>query len=143
MEKGSFSTPQVRVIVIGEGDAHRYGLSALVTQVLREELGDNVAALTHGVEVIPDQPTRPLARPAAVDTSLSTREREVLGMVARGLRNKEIAEELFISPSTVNYHLTAIFNKLAVANRAEAVAVAFQRGLVTLDAVTPLTGQAA
>jgi DNA-binding NarL/FixJ family response regulator len=80
---------------------------------------------------------------ASTPNPLSVREREVLGMLARGLRNKEIAEALFISPSTVNYHLTAIFNKLGVANRTEAVSVALRRGILALDPPMPSASDAA
>jgi DNA-binding NarL/FixJ family response regulator len=64
---------------------------------------------------------------------LSEREQEVLGLVAEGLPNKAIAQRLNISPATVNYHLTSVFNKLGVHSRAQAVALAFQRGLVAAD----------
>jgi DNA-binding NarL/FixJ family response regulator len=61
---------------------------------------------------------------------LSDREEEVLRLVAQGLSNKAIAKELIISPSTVNYHLTSLFNKLGVNTRAQAVAAAAQRDLL-------------
>jgi non-specific serine/threonine protein kinase len=61
---------------------------------------------------------------------LSEREEEVLRLVAEGLSNKGIAKELIISPSTVNYHLTSVFNKLGVNTRAHAVAAAAQRQLL-------------
>jgi DNA-binding NarL/FixJ family response regulator len=62
--------------------------------------------------------------------SLSGREVEVIGLVAQGLTNKEIALRLDISPRTVKYHLDKIFSKLGVNTRAEAAVCAFQRGLV-------------
>lgn len=61
--------------------------------------------------------------------SLTTREREVLRLVAQGLSSKAIGRQLFISERTVAQHLTAIFNKLGVNTRAQAVGVAAQRGL--------------
>jgi non-specific serine/threonine protein kinase len=61
---------------------------------------------------------------------LSEREEEVLRLVAEGLPNKAIAHQLIISPSTVNYHLTSVFNKLGVNTRAHAVAEAAQRDLL-------------
>ncbi len=61
---------------------------------------------------------------------LSEREREVLQLVANGAINKEIATELFISESTVNYHMKNILAKLHLRNRAQAVAYALQSGLV-------------
>jgi predicted ATPase/DNA-binding CsgD family transcriptional regulator/transcriptional regulator with XRE-family HTH domain len=62
--------------------------------------------------------------------ALTARELEVLRLVAAGLSSKLIARELGIASSTVNYHLATIFNKLAVDTRAQAVAVASQRGLL-------------
>jgi DNA-binding NarL/FixJ family response regulator len=61
---------------------------------------------------------------------LSAREREVLRHVAAGRSNKEIAAALEIAERTVKFHVTAIFNKLGAENRAQAVAVAMERGLV-------------
>ena len=61
---------------------------------------------------------------------LSAREREVLGLVAQGLSSKAIGRQLFISERTVSQHLTTIFNKLGANTRAQAVAVATQRGLL-------------
>jgi DNA-binding CsgD family transcriptional regulator len=61
---------------------------------------------------------------------LSARETEVVRLVAEGLSSKEIGRRLFIAPSTVNYHLTSIFNKLGVDTRAQAVAVAARRNLL-------------
>ena len=61
---------------------------------------------------------------------LSNREREVLRLVANGRSNKEIAGELGVTERTVKFHVTAIFNKLGADNRAQAVAIAHQRGLV-------------
>ncbi len=61
---------------------------------------------------------------------LSQRELEVLGAIAAGLTNKEIAQKLFISLRTVKYHTTSIFNKLNVNNRAHAAARARELGLL-------------
>jgi len=61
---------------------------------------------------------------------LSAREREVLALVARGTSNREIARELFISEATVKTHLTHLYTKLGVNDRAAAVAVAYDRGIL-------------
>lgn len=61
---------------------------------------------------------------------LSPREREVLRLVAAGKANKEIAAELGVTERTVKFHVTAIFNKLGAENRAQAVAIAHERGIV-------------
>jgi DNA-binding NarL/FixJ family response regulator len=62
---------------------------------------------------------------------LSARERGVLRLVAAGLSNRQIAEALSISERTVKFHVTAIFNKLGAENRAQAVALAAERGLLS------------
>jgi DNA-binding NarL/FixJ family response regulator len=61
---------------------------------------------------------------------LTTRELEVLVMVARGAPNKEIAQRLAISERTVKFHVSSIMAKLGAANRTEAVALAMQHGLI-------------
>ena len=61
---------------------------------------------------------------------LTARETEVLYHVARGQTDKEIAENLFVSRRTVSNHVSNILNKLAVANRREAVRAAFRIGLI-------------
>ena len=61
---------------------------------------------------------------------LSEREREVLRLVAEGLSNKEIGRRLAISERTARFHVTSILNKLGASTRAQAVALATQRGLL-------------
>lgn len=64
-------------------------------------------------------------------TSLTDREREILVLVARGLSNDEIAEELFISPATVKTHLARVMAKTDAHDRAQLVVFAYETGLVT------------
>jgi two-component system response regulator DesR len=61
---------------------------------------------------------------------LSGREREVLGLIAAGSTNREIAEKLYLSPHTVKEHTSALYRKLHVRNRAEAVLRAQRIGLL-------------
>ena len=63
---------------------------------------------------------------------LSTRELEILQLVARGMKNHEIAEVLLISENTVRNHVVSVLEKLGVRDRSEAIAVALQQGLVRL-----------
>lgn len=63
-------------------------------------------------------------------TSLSARETEVLTLVADGLSNQQIAQQLFVSQATIKSHLVHIFAKLDADSRTAAVAVATQRGLI-------------
>jgi two-component system, NarL family, response regulator LiaR len=65
---------------------------------------------------------------------LSAREKEVLSCIMSGLSNAEIAEELVISLSTAKFHVSRILAKLNVSNRAEAVSLALQEGLVVMPA---------
>ena len=61
---------------------------------------------------------------------LTEREDEVLRLVAKGLTNRQVGEQLFISAKTVSVHMSNVLAKLGVSGRAEAVAVAHQRGLI-------------
>jgi DNA-binding NarL/FixJ family response regulator len=63
--------------------------------------------------------------------SLTAREQEVLRLLARGLRNKEIAARLYVSERTVNFHLANIYQKLNVSGRTEALSKALEQGLIT------------
>jgi two-component system, NarL family, nitrate/nitrite response regulator NarL len=63
-------------------------------------------------------------------TSLSEREREILGLTAEGRSAAEIAERLYLSPATVKTHLQRVYQKLGVSDRAAAVAEAFRSGLL-------------
>jgi DNA-binding NarL/FixJ family response regulator len=63
---------------------------------------------------------------------LTERELDVLRLLVKGARNKEIANQLFITERTVKFHTSLIFQKLGVTNRSEAIAAALQRRLVRL-----------
>jgi DNA-binding NarL/FixJ family response regulator len=67
------------------------------------------------------------------EEALSSREIEVLGLVAKGASNKEIAGQLWISEATVKSHLLHIFSKLGVADRTAAVTKALERGILRLE----------
>lgn len=74
----------------------------------------------------------PRGRPAVANRRglLSERESEVLALVAQGLSNREISGRLFVTESTVRYHLANVFGKLGAGNRTQAVALAQQRSLL-------------
>ncbi|MDO8568166.1 MAG: response regulator transcription factor [Dehalococcoidales bacterium] len=75
-------------------------------------------------------PVKPGERPAA---DLSEREIEVLKLAAKGLSNTDIGARLFISKSTVQGHLSSIFNKLGVGSRTEAIFQAVKRGCLSFQ----------
>ncbi|MFD8572895.1 response regulator [Streptomyces sp. NPDC057694] len=107
----------------------------LLKDAPREELFAAVRAAAEGRTVLSPAVASRLVTavrtPAApADEALSAREREVLVLVARGTSNKEIARELFISEATVKTHLTHIYGKLGVKDRAAAVAVAYDRKIL-------------
>jgi len=78
---------------------------------------------------------RQLAQAASsADTSLSTREREVLQLLAEGHNTKEVARRLHISGGTVDTHRSHVMNKLGIDNLADLVKYALREGLTTLDA---------
>ena len=68
--------------------------------------------------------------------TLSDRERQVVGLICRGLKNKDIADSLFITETTVRHHLTSIFEKLGTKNRLELVVYAFKNSLEELPAAS-------
>lgn len=91
--------------------------------------------ITVSPELFPLQlpPRQPGTRPAtAAGEPLTHRESEVLNLLAQGLSNKEIAQQLSISDHTVKYHLASVFAKLGVSRRTEAVMLGIQRGIVLL-----------
>ena len=68
---------------------------------------------------------------------LTVREREVIALVAEGMRNKQIGERLFISEKTVRHYLTSVFDKLGVADRLALMIYAFQHGLAKIPTGDP------
>jgi two-component system, NarL family, nitrate/nitrite response regulator NarL len=80
-------------------------------------------------ELTRPQPSPPTSPEGAKIATLTEREREVITLVGAGLRNKHIAERLYISEATARHHLTAIFAKLGVTGRFELAIYAYQHGL--------------
>ena len=88
-----------------------------------------------GVRGIPRGP-RPSTR--GNSAGLTNRQMEVLGLMADGLSNAEIATRLFISPKTVDHHVSAILAKLDAHTRLEAVSVALQSDLINQNRERPV-----
>jgi DNA-binding NarL/FixJ family response regulator len=144
------TSPHVAVLVltmVDEEDSVFAALRAgargyLLKGATPEEIVRGVRAVAHGEAVfgpgIADRVLRYFGerrsppRPAAFP-QLTAREREVLEHIAGGARNAEIAQRLVISPKTVRNHISNIFTKLQVADRAEAIALAREAGLAEGD----------
>ena len=86
----------------------------------RLTMGSVLDEMTQAPEIDPER---------AKIASLTDREREVIALIAEGLKNKEIGKRLFISETTVTHHLSSIFSKLEVTDRLELVIYAFAHKL--------------
>lgn len=136
--------PGVRVLVLTTFDTDRDVLPAieagatgyLLKDTPREELLRAVRAAHRGEAVLsPAVAGRLMGQVRAPERdALSAREMEVLRLVAAGSTNREAAKALFISEATVKTHLLHIYAKLEVRDRASAVAVGYQRGLLLTGA---------
>ena len=129
--------PQALLIILttydGEADIYR-GISAgakgyLLKDVPRTELVHCLRTVERGGTYLPTPIVDRLATHVAAE-SLTDRELEVLGLVAAGIGNRDIAVQLFISEGTVKTHLKSILGKLDATSRTEAVAIAGRRGLL-------------
>lgn len=107
---------------------------ALPLEASREELLAALHALSEGLVVSAPQFVSAQSTPREGDNypTLSEREIEVLGLLAQGKANKQIAAMLSISEHTVKFHVSSIFTKLNVTNRAEAVRQGVRGGWVAL-----------
>jgi DNA-binding NarL/FixJ family response regulator len=129
--------PSVKVVFFSAIDEHEQIAAALARGacaylVKRIDPGDLAAVVRQAVAgsfFCAAAPYSAAARPNRDEAGLSEREAEILGGVARGLSNRAIAKELWLSDQTVKFHLHNIYRKLEVANRTEAARYAFDHGL--------------
>ncbi len=131
--------PAVRVLVLttydNEEDIFR-ALEAgargyLLKDTTSEELVAAVRQIHEGERHLPQAIASRLAD-RLIRPSLTPRELDVLRLVSRGRTNKEMASAMFISEETVKTHMKSLFQKLGVHDRAEAVSVSLQRGIIRL-----------
>ena len=142
--------PRIRVIMLTTFDLDRYVYAALalgasgflLKDVTPEHLANSVRLVSTGDALLSPSITRRLVErfagpeggvPAVpADLSVLTpRELEVLRLVGRGMSNSEIAENLTLSEATVKTHVARIFAKLDLRDRAQAVVLAYESGLIT------------
>ena len=148
-----------RVVILTTFDLDRYVYAALsagasgflLKDVSPEQLVAAVQLVRAGDALLAPAITRRLieryatrdARTATLHRDLSTltpREIEVLALLARGLSNAELAGSLHLSEATVKTHVARILAKLRLRDRAQAIVVAYETGLVTPGTVGPATG---
>ena len=99
---------------------------------VRTELLDAIRAVHAGRKQLPPEIAAELAQHAA-DDQLSVREIDVLRLIGDGNANKQIADKLSIGEATVKNHISNILSKLGANDRAHAVTIAIQRGIIELD----------
>lgn len=133
-----FPTARVLMFTTYDGDEDIYratqvgAFGYLLKSSPRTELLAAIRALAKGERYMPAAiSSRLAARVAGPD--LSPRELEILQLLGRGLSNKEIGSQLFISEDTVKRHISNLFVKLKVNDRAQATAEAIRRGFIHLE----------
>jgi DNA-binding NarL/FixJ family response regulator len=129
--------PEARVVVLtmyqGDEDIHRALEAGAFTYLLKDTLSDDLIRVVRDVHsghhsVSPDVQARLAER--ADRPTLTPREVQVLELIAKGMRNREIAASLGISETTAQVHVKNILAKLSVSDRTAAVNVALRRGIV-------------
>ena len=129
--------PDAKIIVLtisgGDEDIFRAIRAGAASYLLKSSLSqDLIATIRRVVDGERPMPPEVAERLAAREgqSGLSTREIEILELIAKGLRNKEIASALGIGQETVQTHIKRLFVKLHVSDRTAAVTVALSRGIV-------------
>lgn len=133
--------PEAKIIVLSTyvSDEEIYAalqagaMAYLVKSVSRDELMQAIRKAANGLRHIPSEVATRLADRMS-RANLSGRELDVLRLLVKGRRNREIASVLDITEGTVKLHVSSILGKLGVADRTEAATVALRRGIVQLDA---------
>jgi two-component system NarL family response regulator len=132
--------PSLRCAVLtnyhSDEDVFRAMKAGAMAYILKTAPMENVIDAIHTVHTgersIPPHIAQQLARRALRD-ELSVREREIMQLVAQGMKNKEIADKLCISEFTARNHVINLLDKLGTRDRTEATAVAIKRGLVRIE----------
>jgi DNA-binding NarL/FixJ family response regulator len=149
-------SPVTRVLILTTFDLDEYVFQALragasgflLKDTRPEELLSAVRVLAEGEALLAPRITRRLIEKFAQQPSttpvtnraletLTDREREVLGTVARGLSNAEIAAELFMSHATAKTHVSRLLTKLDARDRAQLVMIAYESGVATPGSAEP------
>jgi DNA-binding NarL/FixJ family response regulator len=135
--RGEF--PRAHIIMLTSSDsdgeiqrAMRAGASAYILKSMpKDELLNVVRAVHSGRRHIPPEVAARLAEHLG-DEDLTSRELEVLRFIRDGCRNKQIADQMTIAESTVNFHIKNLVDKLGANDRTHAVTIALRRGLLQI-----------
>jgi DNA-binding NarL/FixJ family response regulator len=109
----------------------------LIAAIRTVASGDALLSPTVTKRVIGQFTRLPRPDPPPALAELTDRELEVFRLIAKGLSNSEIGQELFISDTTVKTHVTRVFQKLELRDRVQAVVLAYRSGLVDRDEARP------
>jgi DNA-binding NarL/FixJ family response regulator len=133
--RGEYPDARIIVLTTSDGDAEiqralRAGAAAYILKsTLKDELLATIRSVHAGNKHVPPEVATRLAEHLGDDT-LTARELEVLQLIRDGSKNKEIAARLYISETTVNFHIKNLVNKLQANDRTHAVAIAIRRGML-------------
>jgi DNA-binding NarL/FixJ family response regulator len=135
--RGEFSQARIIMLTTSDSDgeiqrAMRAGASAYILKSMpKDELLNVVRAVHAGRRHIPPDVAARLVEHLG-DEDLTTRELEVLRLIRDGYRNKQIADQLAIAETTVNFHIKNLVDKLGANDRTHAVTIAVRRGLLQM-----------
>ena len=135
--RGEFPRAHIIMLTTSDSDgeiqrAMRAGASAYILKSMpKDELLNVVRSVHAGQRHIPPEVAARLAEHLG-DEDLTTRELEVLRLIRDGHRNKQIADQLAIAETTVNFHIKNLVDKLQANDRTHAVTIALRRGLLQI-----------
>jgi DNA-binding NarL/FixJ family response regulator len=135
--KGEFPNARIIMLTTSDGDgeiqkALRSGAAAYVLKSMpKNDLLDVIRAVHGGRRRVPPEVASRIAEHLGED-DLTARELEVLRLISDGQRNKQIADRLAISETTVNFHIKNLVDKLQANDRTHAVVIALRRGLLEI-----------
>ena len=129
------------IVMLTSYDAQQYVIASLragargfvLKTVSPKELTTAINTVAKGGLYLDPEVASVMGEQDFIPEQLSTREREVLLLAAKGMSSKEVAKRLFISERTVQTHLASIYDKLGSRNKTEALLLALKYGVVTLE----------
>lgn len=139
--------PEIQVLILTsfkEDELVQKALEAgaigyLLKNISSDELANAIRSAHVGRPTLSPEATEVLIRKAThgqgmeLGSDLTDREREVLGLMVKGLNNNEIAEQMIVSRSTVKFHVSNVLSKLQATNRMEAISIALKQKLIPMN----------